>query len=257
MIGLGLSAGLARPATVPGGSAPPAPLPFAAGEAGFWYDPSDFASMRIARDGSGPAPVIGDVVGWIADRSGNGHHAAAPSDAARPRLELVGGRPALRFDGVDDVMVIPTLTYGPELSIFAGFRRESDGVLLGATIGGQAKFHQTLYVRPDLATRFGLSGGGYPTTRVTPTGDVLKATVLYDAATCTLSQAGGASAVTALPSSPSVMTGSLMLGDETDTVTSPIGAALFGLVFYTEEKVDPARMAVAEAWIDQKTEIAP
>lgn len=62
--------------------------------AGPYY--SDLGTTLVTTDGSA-------VRRW-ADISGNGRHADAPSDAARPTLRVSGGRTWLDFDGVDDCL---------------------------------------------------------------------------------------------------------------------------------------------------------
>ena len=53
-----------------------------------WLDPSDISTLFQERTGasaSTPA-TLGDPVGTVLDKSGNGNHATAPSDGARPTL---------------------------------------------------------------------------------------------------------------------------------------------------------------------------
>lgn len=80
---------------------------FAGGEAGFYFDPSVLSSLFQERTGgSATTPAVVDgVVGTMLDLSGNGNHATAPSDAARPILKQSGGLYYLQFDGVNDCLV--------------------------------------------------------------------------------------------------------------------------------------------------------
>ena len=68
---------------------------------GLWLDPRDPSTLFQERTGasaSTPAQV-GDPVGTILDKSGNGNHATAPSDGARPTLTKDAlGNPYLDFD---------------------------------------------------------------------------------------------------------------------------------------------------------------
>src|SRR5574343_1564153 len=75
---------------------------FAAGEQGAWYDPSDLSTMFQDRAGTTPVTAAGQTVGKILDKSGRGNHATAPSDAARPVLQVTaGGKYYLDFDGAN------------------------------------------------------------------------------------------------------------------------------------------------------------
>lgn len=63
---------------------------FAAGEIGMWYDPSDLSTMFVDLAGTVPVTADGDPVGKILDKSGNGHHATAPTSARRPIYKTDG-----------------------------------------------------------------------------------------------------------------------------------------------------------------------
>lgn len=85
---------------------------FLAGEVGFWFDPSDLSTLFVERTGAAATTPsgVGTVVGTILDKSGNGNHAVAALDAARPILRQDGaGRYYLEFDGVDDQLSGPSL----------------------------------------------------------------------------------------------------------------------------------------------------
>ena len=56
---------------------------FASSEVGVWYDPSDLSTMFQNSDGT-TAVAVGDPVGYIADKSGNGFHATQATAASRP-----------------------------------------------------------------------------------------------------------------------------------------------------------------------------
>lgn len=78
---------------------------FTAGVIGAWYDINDLSTLFQERTGGGTTPaVVNGVVGTVRDKSGQGHHAEAVSDAGRPILRQSGWRYYLEFDGVDDRM---------------------------------------------------------------------------------------------------------------------------------------------------------
>ena len=61
---------------------------FSSGEQGVWFDPNDLSSMFQDAAGTIPA-AIGQPVGLIQDKSGNGNHASQAAAAARPTLGRV------------------------------------------------------------------------------------------------------------------------------------------------------------------------
>ena len=101
---------------------------FAASEVGVWYDPSDFSTMFQDSAGTTPVTAIGDPVGKILDKSGNGKHASQATDASRPILRHDGTNYYLEFDGVDDSLATAAIdfTATDEMSVFAGLRKAND-----------------------------------------------------------------------------------------------------------------------------------
>ncbi len=62
---------------------------FAASEVGVWYDPSDFSTLFQDSAGTTPVTAVGDPVGKILDKSGNGKHATQATAASRPLLSAL------------------------------------------------------------------------------------------------------------------------------------------------------------------------
>lgn len=77
---------------------------FAAGAVGAWYDPSDLTTLFQDAAGTIPVTAAGQPVRRMNDKSGNGFHAIAPSDAARPILGQSGADYYLDPDGVNDYL---------------------------------------------------------------------------------------------------------------------------------------------------------
>ena len=77
-----------------GGGFNPANL-FAGGSLGVWLDPTDLSTLFQDIAGTVPVTEAGQKVGKMLDKSGNGLHFVAPSDALRPTLSIVNGRYAL------------------------------------------------------------------------------------------------------------------------------------------------------------------
>ena len=79
---------------------------FTGSETGVFYDVSDLSSMNTEPDQSGSVPAVGDVVRFIADKSGNGNDAQNTSLSASPVLRQdANSRYYLEFDGINDALV--------------------------------------------------------------------------------------------------------------------------------------------------------
>lgn len=85
---------------------------FAAGEQGFWYDPSDFSTLFQDSAGTIPVTATTQPVGRILDKSGRGNHATQVTSTARPTLQQdANGKYYLSFDGVDDFLVTGNINF--------------------------------------------------------------------------------------------------------------------------------------------------
>lgn len=111
-----------------GGSPDMKALLFSNGEEGTWYDPSDTATLFQDTAGLTPVTSDGDPVRRMEDKSGNGNHAIAPSDAARPTYKTSGGLGWLEFNGVDNSMAAPAIdfTVSDKITVFVGVHKASD-----------------------------------------------------------------------------------------------------------------------------------
>lgn len=227
---------------------------FADGQVGFQFDPSVSSSMSVARDGSGPTPAIGDVVGRIEDISGNGFAAVAPSDASRPRLEMVRGRPALSFDGVDDVLRLANMTFGPLFSVFVGFEHFSNGMVLGALSGATPPINKVIRAGsnrvkldyPDAAGTDQLLTAEYG---INPS----EVYVGGLADSLTLDVEGMSVETKSVPGGLAEVTSELFIGDGAVGGGDPIEMALFGMVVYPTATVDSSTEAAARAWLSTQT----
>lgn len=115
---------------------------FASSENGFWLDPSDLSTLWQDTGGTMPA-VVGNPVGRIDDKSGNGNNALQSTAANRPILRQdADGAYYLEFDGSNDTLSVTVATSQPWTSIY-GFQFVS-----GATItdGNSASERLALYV---------------------------------------------------------------------------------------------------------------
>lgn len=106
-------------------------LLFANGEMGFWYDPSDLSTMYQDTAGTTPCTSAGQTVGKILDKSGNGCHATAPNNGARPILRNSGALWWLEFNGSAYTMKTATvdLSAVSAATFWAGVYKASDAAL--------------------------------------------------------------------------------------------------------------------------------
>jgi hypothetical protein len=74
-----------------------------------WLDASDASTLFNATTGGSLVAADGGVARWE-DKSGNGRHATQGTAGSRPlrKTGTINGRDALRFDGSDDRLIVPT-----------------------------------------------------------------------------------------------------------------------------------------------------
>ena len=124
---IGIGATLFKVPTAYGASAfSPASL-FSSGEEGVWYDPSDLSTMFQNSDGT-TAVAVGDPVGYIEDKSGNGNHAIQATSAKRPTLRETGGLYYLEFGGAQGLRTASNIDFtGTDtMSVFVGVKKDDD-----------------------------------------------------------------------------------------------------------------------------------
>ena len=100
---------------------------FANSEQGVWYDPSDLSTMFQSSDGT-MAVAVGDPVGYIEDKSGNGNHAIQATSAKRPTLRETGGLYYLEFSGAQGLRTASNIDFtGTDtMSVFVGVKKDDD-----------------------------------------------------------------------------------------------------------------------------------
>ena len=79
----------------------------AAANNGLLFDIGDMSTLFQDAAGTVPVTAVGQPVGMILDRSGNGNHATQPITASRPTLIYENGMYGLQFDGIDDYLNLP------------------------------------------------------------------------------------------------------------------------------------------------------
>ena len=116
---------------------------FSSGNKGFFFDPSQTSSLFQNADGTIPVTAAGQPVGRISDLSGQGNHAVQATASARPTYQTDGVKHWLAFDGVNDHLVTPTITWASfHATVGAGLRKNID--TRGTVIDGEGAPRFTL-----------------------------------------------------------------------------------------------------------------
>jgi hypothetical protein len=130
-----------------GGSSAPAFSPLDIANLALWLDANDSATLFQASNGTTPAAADGDVVGYIADKSGNLRHFTQATTANKPTVQLAekNGCNVLRFDGTDDQLETTAtnlLNLASTVTVFAvAIAPNTGGHTLFAQIGSQMVFY--------------------------------------------------------------------------------------------------------------------
>ena len=96
---------------------------FSTGDSGVWLDVSDVSSLFQNSDGT-VAAVVGQPVGYVTDKSGNGNHAIQATSIKRPTLQQSGDLYYLDFAGGQGLQVASlTLTATDKITHFTGHRK--------------------------------------------------------------------------------------------------------------------------------------
>lgn len=125
MRGLGLGLSLTRR-----GSSAFDPASLFTGAGGAWYEIAP-AYVYQTTDTSTPG-VVGQPVGRVTDRSGNGFHLTQGTAASRPVLRQSGSLYYLEFDGTNDFLSVASFTYVDA----SGFNGQAVGVSFDTIAAG-------------------------------------------------------------------------------------------------------------------------
>lgn len=250
-----------------GGDTPEFPSTlFASGEEGVWFDPSDLSTLCQTSGGTSGNVSVGDPVGRIDDKSGNGHHATQTTAASRPVLRQdASSNYYLEFDGSNDWLSTTAIdfTATDQMTVFAGEQKGSDAATavfteLSATVltnnGGFVIFAPVSaaatysFASKGTAQAIGTTAASY----AAPITNVLTAQSDISALQCTLR----VNAVAAASSASSQGTGNygnhaLYIGRRGGTSLTFTGR-LYSLIVRGAETSDPDRDE-AEAWVADKT----
>ena len=235
---------------------------FTTGVNGAWYDPSDFSTLFQNAAGTVPVTAVGQPVGRILDKSGNGNHAFNPSgnSANFPVLQQDGtGRYYLSFNGVNQWLQTNSIdfTYGDKMFVCAGVRKLSDATPQGIvelSLIADAN-NGSFWVRRDYQYLV-RSGGGYTaafTDSVSaPRTDVI-ALIADLAAPLTRTRLNGVDGNTSANPSNGGNFGNypLYIGARAGT-SLWFNGRLYGLVV-AGKQASASKIASTESWLNQKT----
>jgi hypothetical protein len=247
---------------------------FAAGEQGYWLDPSDFGTMFQDDAGTTPVTAVGQSVGRWLDKSGLGNHFIQPNVANRPILQVdSGGRHFLLFDGSDDFLQsAANINPGAvdKVEVFAGVRKLSDaasGLLVEASSNGITNDGTFSLQSPEgsaqnysfRARGIGSSTGWFAVTFTAPITSVLscsfdnagsnRSNVVFprvNGATPSLSPAGGAF------TAGNFLTYQHFIGRR-NGISLPFNGRLYQLITRYGPNLSADQIAAAEVFVNQKT----
>ena len=94
---------------------------FAAGEKGVWFDPTDISTLFQDAAGTQPVTAVGQKVGRILDKSGNGNHATQSNAAFQPTYQIDNeGNPNLTFSGSYNQLVTRPIDFTATAQMMVG-----------------------------------------------------------------------------------------------------------------------------------------
>ena len=93
-----------------------------------WLDSNVPSSLFVNSDGTGGTPATGGTVGRWKDISGNNYYVSQTIASQRPLYvtNSINSKPALVFDGIDDILSSPTFTWNRPETIYIVFKRNRD-----------------------------------------------------------------------------------------------------------------------------------
>ena len=133
---------------------------FANGEEGAWDDPSDLSTLFQNSNGT-TAVAVGDPVGYMADKSGNGNHAIQATSTKRPTLQQDGSLYYLDFGGDDGLATSDIdFTGGDQLTVCAGARKDTNTTMVVAELSTNVSGNDGTFRLASLANtwRYGAKG---------------------------------------------------------------------------------------------------
>lgn len=244
--------------TISGASPGFSPLSLFTGAQGWYFDPSDLST--VFQDSAGTTPgAVGQPVGLIRDKSGNGNHATQSTAASRPILRQSGSLYYLEFDGVDDFLATSAinLTASDEMSVFAGLRKLSDAATQVAIENTTGSGSFRIYV-PSGGSNWTYGSGGTTGIDNTASGYTAPATSVISGLTKISTPSGilRVNAVQKSTSPTSMGTGNfgnfaLYIGRRSGT-TLPFSGYMFASVGINR-LVSAAELGQTEAWVNSKT----
>jgi len=120
-----------------------------------FYAPANRASLFQDAAGTTPVAADGDPVGLMLDQSGNGHHLAAPSAAARPVYRTDGAHHWLAFNGTSHELATATaLPFSKDIFaclafVLTGYNHAFPNILSGRGAGSADTLSQPMVYLKD------------------------------------------------------------------------------------------------------------
>jgi hypothetical protein len=243
---------------------------FAAGEQGYWLDPSDFSTMFQDDAGTTPVTAVGQSVGRWLDKSGRGNHFIQSNVANRPILQVDStGRPFLLFDGSDDsLQSAANINPGAvdKVQVFAGVRKLSDvasGVVVEASASFSTNTGAFVLAAPGAdgaaSYNFNVRGSSIPTPGAVATGiaapvtSVVTGTADIDAPIRAIRVNGANAASTSVGlGATNFLTYTHFIGRRAGT-SLPFNGRIYQLITRYGPNLSADQIAVAEAFVNQRT----
>lgn len=142
---------------------------FANGEEGAWYDISDLATL-FQEDGTTPA-VVGQEVGKVLDKSGNGNHLVQTTATNCPILQVENGRYYLDFDGGDGLQASAIdMTGTNQMTVCAGCKKDTNDTMAIAEFSLNVGGNQGTFRIASLSNVWRWTSRGNNTVNVNSTG---------------------------------------------------------------------------------------
>jgi hypothetical protein len=110
-----------------------------------WLDAADASTLFQDDAGTTPAVANDAVVGYWADKSGNGKHVIQATTDNKPLLKTAvqNGRNGIKFDGTNDVLANASFALAKPDTLIMAFKTGTTGAALDGVTVRQGVFHDT------------------------------------------------------------------------------------------------------------------
>ncbi len=131
-----------------------------------WLDFSDITTLFLDAAKTMPVTADGDVIGAVEDKSGNGNDATQATTANKPlhKTAIQNSLSIGRFDGVNDILVTPSITHGVgvgEFYLLFVIRLQASQGAGGEAIWGNIADNPIVETRRGAVNKYSYFRGGY------------------------------------------------------------------------------------------------